>query len=659
MNRSQTQSSHLPVSSDTIRRMVEHLILNGSFTSDLGLFHGKMGIVIFFAHYARWTGNALYEDFADELLAEIYEDIHTDTPINLEGGLCGIGWGIEYLVQNGFMEGDTDEILEDIDRRIMERDPRRMTDLSFRTGLGGILFYATARLTASRESDGQPFDSLYLNDLKEAAQRATFTEQDEIPSCLFENLLSALRGEPLPAPSLPTLLFTNLPQADTYLTLPIGLEKGIAGKVLCDLQRQVSFDVSMNKNDDSNQIFLVLESSRAQNYGIGTYISQLIEVLSCTGKKIIILQLSSTRTQSTLYEKLGAIHSIHIGTPIDRWNEKADWKNLSYRYYRAVLTILYPVINKHAIFNINYIFMADFAVILKKYFPNTRVITTIHYTDWSMNLLGDMREFRRIMNSEQDHEVKNRIIEDKRLLDASDFIISIARHSHNTIRKVYGISEDKLIHIPHGIMDEYKVLSQYDKQRLRSSFGFKEDEFLIVFAGRIDKIKGVDILADSFTDLVSEYPQIRLIFIGEGDFSSLHTKTAPYWSRIVTTGFLDKRQIYDIFSISNMGVIPSIHEEFGLVALEMMMMGLPIVASKTSGLAEIVIHGETGLSVQIDISNKRKYAQSVKSLQDGIKSLISDRDKLGYIAKNGREHFLRCYKQYYFKERILRLYRHL
>ncbi len=238
MNRSQTQSSHLPVSSDTIRRMVEHLILNSSFTSDLGLFHGKMGIVIFFAHYARWTGNALYEDFADELLAEIYEDIHTDTPINLEGGLCGIGWGIEYLVQNGFMEGDTDEILEDIDRRIMERDPRRMTDLSFRTGLGGILFYATARLTASREGDRQPFDQQYIAELHKLANSGMLRVENDFQEGLLDYFIEAseFKRPKLNPLSLPKLFFTECPNSDVDpQSLPLGLEKGLASICLAEV----------------------------------------------------------------------------------------------------------------------------------------------------------------------------------------------------------------------------------------------------------------------------------------------------------------------------------------------------------------------------------------------------------------------------------------
>ena len=92
-----------------LRRIANHLILHSIDIEDIGLFHGKMGVVLFFAHYARYTDSAIYDDFAGELLEEICENIPETLPINLETGLCGIGWGIEYLIQNGFMEGDSNE----------------------------------------------------------------------------------------------------------------------------------------------------------------------------------------------------------------------------------------------------------------------------------------------------------------------------------------------------------------------------------------------------------------------------------------------------------------------------------------------------------------------------------------------------------------------
>ena len=91
--------------------ITNNLLLNASFIDNLGLLHGKMEISICFFHLARQTGNKTYEDFAGELIDEVYEEITADTPLDFESGLAGIGWGIEYFAQNGFIEADTNEVL--------------------------------------------------------------------------------------------------------------------------------------------------------------------------------------------------------------------------------------------------------------------------------------------------------------------------------------------------------------------------------------------------------------------------------------------------------------------------------------------------------------------------------------------------------------------
>ena len=101
-----------------LQRIANILLLNGGFLNNPGLYTGEMGIVLFFARYARYTQNELYLGYAYHLVGKIQYSIHQDTPINYKQGLAGIGSAIEYLVQNGFFEADTDEILEDFDRRI-------------------------------------------------------------------------------------------------------------------------------------------------------------------------------------------------------------------------------------------------------------------------------------------------------------------------------------------------------------------------------------------------------------------------------------------------------------------------------------------------------------------------------------------------------------
>lgn len=198
---------------DLLHRIANYLVINASFTCSLGLFHGKMGIVIFFYYYARYSQNPVFEEFADELLDEVYEEVHMDMPVGLENGLCGIAWGIQYLNQHGFIEGDMGEVLSDIDERIMERDPIRMSDLSFRYGLAGIAFYVACHVGTHKENN-TAFDAGYLSDLTVAKNKEAFKEESKSPF------------------SLPELLFDDLlkiTEDSNWRRLPMGIEKGLAG----------------------------------------------------------------------------------------------------------------------------------------------------------------------------------------------------------------------------------------------------------------------------------------------------------------------------------------------------------------------------------------------------------------------------------------------
>ena len=138
----------------TKQRIINTLLLNASFIENLGLMHGKMGIAIFFFHLARETNNAIYEDYAGELIDEIYEEISVNTPLDFENGLAGIGWGIEYLVQNRFIEADTNEVLEEFDTRILKKIIYNTpTELGLLDGLMGIGAYLLIRIQNPQAND--------------------------------------------------------------------------------------------------------------------------------------------------------------------------------------------------------------------------------------------------------------------------------------------------------------------------------------------------------------------------------------------------------------------------------------------------------------------------------------------------------------------------
>lgn len=149
---------------EILQRITRFLLLRGSFISNIGLLNGKMGIAIFFYLYSKLTNNKLYADFAGELIDEIYDKMSLEIPLGFGDGLAGIAWGIHYLVDNHFVYGDIDCILEDFDYKIQELDVRKIKDVSLETGLKGLAYYVISRY-GNRSYRNSIISNDYIGDL--------------------------------------------------------------------------------------------------------------------------------------------------------------------------------------------------------------------------------------------------------------------------------------------------------------------------------------------------------------------------------------------------------------------------------------------------------------------------------------------------------------
>jgi len=129
-----------------LQQIADMLLLNGTLTECPGLVHGKMGIAVFFFHYALHTGEELFADYAMDLIDEMLNQIHVNSLANYERGIAGIGVGIDYLIRNSFLNVE-DDICEDLDQRIVRAvlyDP--CEDFSQYNGLTGYGYYWITRL---------------------------------------------------------------------------------------------------------------------------------------------------------------------------------------------------------------------------------------------------------------------------------------------------------------------------------------------------------------------------------------------------------------------------------------------------------------------------------------------------------------------------------
>lgn len=398
-------------------------------------------------------------------------------------------------------------------------------------------------------------------------------------------------------------------------------------------------------------LFIFSQESRAAKYGVGTYIQQLVECFDSSDWYIHVIELNSLVEH---YEGKKVKDIYYYQIPMPR-NLRTPWdEDKNNRYNMSVFYLLATRVaeGEEVYCHFNFAHEQELALLLKNRL-NAKIILTLHYTDWSFELLGDREQLKQILhrplNAKDNNIAWHFERERKFMTKCCDKIIVIAHHSYDTLRSLYGIPKDKLIYIANALKDEYIERSEIEIDKLRKKYRIGSNEKLIIFAGRLDVVKGLTTLLEAFKLLQIKTPDVRLIIAGDGDYKSSFHAANPCWTKVTFTGFISKEQLYELYAIADIGIVPSLYEEFGYVAVEMMMNKLAVIVNDTTGLKEITDNGKYGQLIDIEsIKNPMQYMEYLH------KSLQNTGNK--HMGESGRLRFKEKYCLEIFKKEIKLLY---
>lgn len=116
---------------EALRLIAAYFLRYGQTCIFNGLYYGKLGISIFLCHYSRFVKNERYTEKAIELIQQTKDALEQHFELYYADGLLGIGSGIEYLYAHGFLEGDSNEILEDIDNIVCVLMEKAVNEVDF------------------------------------------------------------------------------------------------------------------------------------------------------------------------------------------------------------------------------------------------------------------------------------------------------------------------------------------------------------------------------------------------------------------------------------------------------------------------------------------------------------------------------------------------
>ncbi len=221
--------------------------------------------------------------------------------------------------------------------------------------------------------------------------------------------------------------------------------------------------------------------------------------------------------------------------------------------------------------------------------------------------LGEMKN--RVAQTDEERESPERIIAEQHLLARADRVIVSTLAEQTQLRFLYKAYDRKLVIIPPGVDLSHFYPIAADEAKM--FVGLKPDDRMVLYVGRIEALKGIDTLIQAMSCLKPRAGQrpVHLAIIGGEPGASAQDMTAEMarLQRLCddlaigqTVVFLGKRgqdTLPYYYSAAEVVVMPSHYESFGMVALEAMACGTPVIASEVGGLGFLVQDGETGFTV--------------------------------------------------------------
>jgi D-inositol-3-phosphate glycosyltransferase len=212
-----------------------------------------------------------------------------------------------------------------------------------------------------------------------------------------------------------------------------------------------------------------------------------------------------------------------------------------------------------------------------------------------------------------------RIISERETIEDCQRILVATDKEKGDLVDYYGAVPEKVSVVPCGVNME--LFRPIDKALARKTLGLN-DETVLLFVGRIDPLKGIEQLIRA-VPLLKDGDKLRLIVVGGDENSYMELEELKNLSiglgvrsSVTFPGLVRQEQLPFYYSAADVCVVPSYYESFGLVALEALACGTPVVAADVGDLRNIIIPGETGY-VMKDNSPER-LATGIQSLLSGL-----------------------------------------
>lgn len=337
--------------------------------------------------------------------------------------------------------------------------------------------------------------------------------------------------------------------------------------------------------------------------GMNVYVRDLTKELGKLGIHVDVFTRSQDEHVPHVLHDLGfGNRVVHIEAGPEEPKSKSDITKYIPDFAQGIIQfanekgIIYDAIHSH------YWMSGLAAEILSKAWGGIPIVHMYH-------TLGEMKN--RVARSQEEFADKTRLDGERQVLASANRVVVATMAELTQLRFLYRADASKLTIIPPGVDTSH--FYPIDKDEAKQFIGLKPEDRMILFVGRIEPLKGVDTLIQAMSylsdDLKNKEKPVHLAIVG-GDVNVNPHEMSSEMKRLQklsddlcmgsTILFLGKRAQDTLpyyYSAAEMLVMPSLYESFGMVALEAMACGTPVIASEVGGLGYLVENDVTGFTI--------------------------------------------------------------
>ena len=199
-------------------------------------------------------------------------------------------------------------------------------------------------------------------------------------------------------------------------------------------------------------------------------------------------------------------------------------------------------------------------------------------------------------------------------MEEADLVITVSNLTRQIVIERYGINPEKVITV-------YNAVEPTDRPELNEVTKHVHEK-VVTFLGRVTFQKGPDYFIEAANKVLKKDPNVRFVMAGSGDLLNKMIRRAAQLhigTKFHFTGFLNGPEVDTMFAMSDVYVMPSVSEPFGISPLEAMRSNVPVVISKQSGVSEILKH-----ALKVDFWDIDALADAIYGLlhYEGLKKMF-------------------------------------